>query len=361
MRNIQLQIVSSRLHPDGETLRVSKRKTYRDRKNTLLLSDTVRKAFLYPAIAKNTDCLNEGDIVVVKPDGSCYLVWKQDSIHNSLFTTDACNVRCIMCPQPPKKDDPSVHQRNLRILELLKENPQVICISGGEPTLFPERILQYFQLINEKFPSCQVDILTNAVALSNFDRAKQLALAAPLNTTFCVSLHSDVADLQEAINGLKGGFAKTIKGIGNLGKLRQHIEIRPVITQKNHHYLKDFARFIYRNFPFVDHVAFMGQEIIGHAQKNYEQIWVDPVEYIDRLCHAVKIVDDMGMNVSIYNIPLCLLPEPYRHFATRSISDWKQGYVAACESCTKRDECCGVFLTSGSYLTQGITPITLAP
>ncbi|MDH3068271.1 His-Xaa-Ser system radical SAM maturase HxsC [Akkermansia sp. N21169] len=357
MREFQLQLSYSQLDDTGKTLRISKHKTFRDRKKTLLLSNDVSKAFGYPAIAKDTDQLQEGDIVTVKSDGSCYLVWKQGSIHNSLFTTDACNVRCIMCPQPPKKDDPTVHERNLTILYLLKEDPKVICISGGEPTLFPDRIIEYFRIINKKFPACQVDILTNAVALADFNKAKRLALASPLNTTFCVSLHSDVASCQESINGLKGGFSKTVKGITNLAKLRQQIEIRPVITKKNHIYLPDFATFVYRNFPFVDHVAFMGQEIIGHARDHYDQIWVDPINYITGLCQAVKILDRMGMNVSIYNIPLCILPEEYRRFATRSISDWKQGYVPECASCSQKNECCGIFLTSDSYLTKGISPI----
>lgn len=359
MRNIKLELTYSRLGSFERILIVSKKNKIYNRKNTLLLSDCISHAFLYAAIAKNTNQLNDGDIVVVKPDGRCYLVWKQNSIHNSLFTTDACNVRCIMCPQPPKKDDPIVHLRNLKILKLLNKNQEVFCISGGEPTLFPERIIEYFRVINKKFPSAQVDILTNAVALSDFDKAKRIALETPLNTTFCVSLHSDIGSCQESINGLKGGFNKTIKGIENLAKLKQKIEIRPVITKKNHLYLTDFATFIYRNFPFVDHVAFMGQEIIGNARNNYNQIWVDPIEYIERLCQAVKILDRIGMNVAIYNIPLCLIPEPYRPFAAKSISDWKQGYLPECSVCTKRQECCGIFLTSGSFLTGGINPITL--
>lgn len=87
--------------------------------------------------------------------------------------------------------------------------------------MFPDRVKAYFEIINRRWPSCQVDVLTNATRLSKFSLCKEIALASPINTTFCVSLHSDVAKVQQKINRVGTSFKDAVCGINNLGKLRQ--------------------------------------------------------------------------------------------------------------------------------------------
>jgi hypothetical protein len=42
------------------------------------------------------------------------------------------------------------------------------------------------------------------------------------------------------------------------------------------------------------------------------------------------------MRVSVYNLPLCVVPDSVRPFAVRSISDWKNAYPAVCAPCGER-------------------------
>ena len=305
----------------------------------------------------NINELYSGDIVKVFPDGKIVRLWDSSSYQNSLFVTNRCNFCCLMCPQPPCADNPEQHIENLRLLDLLNCNVEMIGITGGEPTLFPNRLIEYFDVINRKFPSTRVEILTNGSPLSDFGMAKRLALASPLNTCYCVSIHGDTGDLAESIMRCPGGWDKALQGLNNLARLQQQIEIRVVVTQKNAPYLEDIALFLYRNFPFVYHIAFMGQEITGEAVRNYSEIWVEPTEYAPSLDRAVRYLAAMDMNVSIYNIPLCLLSETSRKFAARSISDWKQAYIEKCTACKLRSDCCGFFTTSGDFLPQAIMPI----
>ena len=305
----------------------------------------------------NIKGLHSGDIVKVFPDGKIIRLWDSSSFQNCLFVTNGCNFRCLMCPQPPCADNPEQHSENLRLLDLLNCKVEMIGITGGEPTLFPERLVQYFDIINRKFPASRVEILTNGSPLADFGTAKHLALAAPLNICYCVSLNGDTGSLAESIMRCAGGWDKTLQGIINLAKLRQQIEIRVVVTKNNARYLEDIAMFLYRNFPFVYHIAFMGQEITGEAVKNYSEIWVEPIDYAANLDKAVCYLAAMDMNVSIYNIPLCLLPESSRKFAARSISDWKQAYVEKCSCCKMKSKCCGFFTTSGAYYPKGITSL----
>ena len=301
--------------------------------------------------------LHNGDIVKIYPDGNVVRLWDIQSFHNCLFVTSVCNFRCVMCPQPPHGEIEKHHQDNLRILDLLEpDSVEVLAITGGEPTLFPDRLVEYFDIINKKFPAAKLDVLTNGSSFSDFELAKKLALAAPLNTCFCVSVHGDTPGLAESVMHAPRGWDRAMLGLNNLAKLKQKIEIRYVLTQKSVPYLKDIALFFYRNFPYVSHIALMGQEIIGLAEENYSDAWVEPTAYAKDLAEAVTFLSAMGMNVSIYNIPLCILPENCHPFAVRSISDWKQNYRAECAGCEKINECCGFFMTSRNFIPKGVKP-----
>jgi hypothetical protein len=53
--------------------------------------------------------------------------------------------------------------------------------------------------------------------------------------------------------------------------------------------------------------------------------------------------------VSIYNHQLCLLPPELWPFARKSITDWKQAYPPACDTCSQRAACGGVFGTGEKH------------
>lgn len=65
----------------------------------------------------------------------------------------------------------------------------------------------------------------------------------------------------------------------------------------------------------------MGLEYQGYTPHNINKLWIDPVEYMDDLGEAVYFLSNKGMNVSIYNSQLCLLPEELWKFNKKSISD----------------------------------------
>src|SRR4029077_5597279 len=83
------------------------------------------------------------------------------------------------------------------------------------------------------------------------------------------------------------------------------------------------CQWIARNLPFVDHVALMGLENTGFAIANDAMLWIDPIDYCDGLATAVDHLSAAGVNVSVYNLPKCVLPESVWPHALQSISDWK--------------------------------------
>lgn len=62
------------------------------------------------------------------------------------------------------------------------------------------------------------------------------------------------------------------------------------------------------------------------------------------------------MNISVYNIPYCLVDRRVWRFLRNSISSWKQSYDKECNLCIKKITCPGLFATTKSN-NYKVTPI----
>lgn len=305
-----------------------------------------KKDGVYNLSESDLERLHESDIVAVSPSGEVFLLWENESNQNLLFLTDFCNSRCIMCPQEQCYAPKNYYDEAIKILDLVQKTPNNLCLSGGEPTFLSDEYLNVVNVIKKKFPSVYLQILTNGKKFSDFEFTKKCVLASPKKTSYAIPLYSANSRLHDYIVGAKGSFSNSIKGIYNLYKFKQEIEIRIVITKNNFHDLSNLAHFVYWNLPFVHHIAFMGMETHGCAQENLEEIWIEPSEYISLLEEAVSFLNARLMNVSIYNLPHCLLSPRLYKYARDSISEWKKGYLPECLECYFNESCAGVFTTS---------------
>lgn len=294
--------------------------------------------------------LVDGDCILLDNDGIVTVVWEKNAVMNPLLLTEMCNCCCRMCPQPPKAHDKSLTEIAKRILGLISINTnQTICLTGGEPTLLKKDFFDILSIIKVKHPGSQVMLLTNGKSFSDFEFTRQFVSVRPSNFISCVSLHSDVDEEHDRIAGVKNGFYKTIQGLHNLALFRETIEIRVVVSRLNASYLESIATFIYRNFPFIYHCAFMGMEITGLALENYDEIWIDPTNYREQLSKAVSVLSRGGINVSVYNLPLCLIDKGIWSYSRQSISGWKNEYLPICDNCNVKGKCAGVFSSSGLH------------
>ena len=101
----------------------------------------------------------------------------------------------------------------------------------------------------------------------------------------------------------------------------------------------------------------MGLENTGFAIANADELWIDPIDYKELLAEAVNTLASAGTRVSVYNIPLCLLPRSIWPYAVQSISDWKNDYVDECQTCVEKKRCSGFFTTGRPRLSRGIAAI----
>lgn len=307
--------------------------------------DSIQGLFNVPSNFINT--LKEGDIVKIEPDGRLTVLFETSSRYNALFLTDFCNSRCIMCPQKHEENPKNHYEDTKRMLELINStNPPAFGITGGEPALLADELSEILSICRKRFPDSPVQLLTNGRCFSDFRVANKVSEQSPRRLMLCIPIFADNETEHDFITDREGSFRETIKGIHNILRFGLPIEIRVVIVRQNSERLGDLANFIFWNFPFALHVTFMAMETSGVAATNIDNVWVEPMDYAKELEKAILFLNQRMMNVSIYNLPLCLLPENLHKFARDSISEWKKTYLPECSECKKRESCGGFFATS---------------
>lgn len=279
---------------------------------------------------------------------------------NTLFVTEQCNNRCLMCCQPPQTaDDIDVlFGENLERIKSAPKDLPILGITGGEPSLLGDRLVTLLQTIRQELPDTDIHILTNGRNFANMDYARRVVEAGEGRLVIGVPLHSDYEGDHDRIAGARGTYTETMFGLYNLAVSGACIELRVVMNRMNYQRFPAMAEFIHKNLSFVAWTAFMGMERTGYAARRGNKIWIEPKDYISELADAVHYLDGWHHEVAIYNIPLCLLPQDLHPFARKSISDWKNYYPELCDGCTLKEQCCGLFTTSSTEY-EGLHSIKL--
>lgn len=304
-----------------------------------------------------------GDVISVSADGRRMAVaWKDSATHNSLLLTEQCDNYCLMCSQPPKEaDDSWLFARARRIVSLLPPSARSIGLTGGEPTLHPEALLELLGHCRQIRPEIQLHLLSNGRKFADIGFASRYAQIGHYDIMAGIPLYAPEAGRHDFIVQAHGAFEETIHGILNLASLGQRVEIRVVIQRHTVPVLQDLAVFIARNLPFVDQVALMGLEMTGLARPNSAEVWIDPADYQRELIGAIRLLAGARIVTKIYNHQLCVLDPELWPFAVRSISDWKTNYLDICNDCAVRSACGGVFATSGRRLSAHLHPLEAVP
>ena len=314
----------------------------------------------YPVLRIPDDLsyLADGDVIRVRHDGAFSVLFRRGAPSNALLVTQRCNSFCIMCSQPPRQVDDSYLADELEeAIPLFDRDAKEIGITGGEPTLLGPRFLDILRLLKSWLPETAVHVLTNGRSLENLRFTQEIARISHSDLMLGIPLYSDIASEHDFIVQARGAYDQTIRGILNAKRCGLRVELRVVIHRFNYETLPRLASFIGRNLQFVDHVALMGLEPVGFAKTNFEELFIDPLDYRQELSSAMSVLHGVGISSSIYNHQLCVLPIALRSYAVRSISDWKNEYLPECDGCSQRAGCGGFFSSSLQCASRGISPI----
>lgn len=308
----------------------------------------------------NPDIVAAGDIISVSESG-LYILFRKRSNSNMLFVTEQCNHQCIMCSQPPRNIDDSWRVNEcLAIVDLMDdENGQVLGISGGEPSLLGEGLIDIIRHCKESIPKTHLHILTNGAAFSDREKVERITSVGHEKLIWGVPIFGSTPQQHDYHTQVSGSFDRTIHGLYNLALFNQAIELRVVLTLNILENIEVLSEFILRNLPFAQSVALMGLEPTGYARKNYQEVWCEIEDFSESIGRAASHLQACSVNVQLYNIPLCKLPAELHYIAVQSISDWKNLYLEECKVCSKQGQCCGFFQSvNAKFVNNRVIPFS---
>lgn len=284
----------------------------------------------------------DGDVVLVQPSsGRAERLLRAGSRHNTLLVTERCDQLCVMCSQPPKK----THVDRFKLLEqaaLLAEHESLIGITGGEPTLYKEQLLEMLERVLAARPDLRFHVLSNG---QHFERGdvERLRDASFRRVTWGIPLYSTSPDLHDRIVGKGGAYERLQVSFAHLLRAGARIELRTVLLSANVHELPAIAELVSRRLRFVESWSIMQLENIGFARRRWADLRVDHSRSFEPIAAALDHSALHGVRAQLFNFPLCTVPERYRHLAPPSISDWKRKLLPACSGCRAAGQCSGFF------------------
>lgn len=265
----------------------------------------------YVAILGDQRVAKSGDVVEVDPLRQRVASrYRRGDNGNVLFATERCNSYCVMCSQPPRQvqDDWRVGQL-LDLIDLIDSDEPSLAISGGEPTLLGDGLVEVVARCASVLPDTHLHILSNGRLLDGSTLHSRFEGIHP-NLSWGIPLYGDHYGLHDYVVQNEGAFAQTLRGLYALEAAKQRIEIRVVLVRPSFERLPQIARFIQRNLPFVEHVALMGIEPIGFAKAHHSDIWADPIDFGQELAEAVNTLDLSGIGVRSTTFPCAPLTAP---------------------------------------------------
>lgn len=284
----------------------------------------------------------DGNIVLLSPArGTLQRLIRPNSAHNTLLVTERCDQLCVMCSQPPNTAEWNLFEFYLQAVRLAPRDA-VIGISGGEPTLLLDDLLNFLSILGEERPDLRFHVLTNAQHLTATDVGRLRALHLD-RIEWGVPVYASAGGVHDRIVGKSGAFERLQRSLSFLARAGARIEIRTVVTTMNYQSLPALASYLAVNVPFAETWALMQLENIGYGRLNWNSLFIDTGEDFGPLGRAIAIAAGRGLVPRLYNFPLCTLPKAYRKFSVASISDWKQKYLPTCSQCSLQSTCGGFF------------------
>lgn len=317
------------------------------------------KAVLYPTMevldiaqkeyAKLLSC-NDYDVCTLWSDGTLYRCYDDSSLDNFFFVTSHCNSNCIMCPSPEftrKKGESMRAEELIEIARHIPDDTKHLTITGGEPFMIGKQIFDFIGFLSRKFYNTEFLILTNGRIFSITTYVELLKKTISANTTLGIPLHGSTEAVHDAITQTRGSFLQTTVGLRKLLCEKIKIELRLVVNRLNADDFYNMAKLIVNEFAEIDHVSIMAMEMTGNAFVNKGSVWISYRESFEKIEQSILLLIKNGIDVRLFNFPLCTVKAKYWTLCEKSISSDKIRYNSKCNDCVVRDACGGIF--AGTY------------
>ena len=319
---------------------------YRDSKSTLMFWPEQCRFVVSDRFIRILKDIHNRDIFLISESGRAYRSYDACSGDNLIFVTPRCNSNCLMCPESDAERRLPESQSVPEIVDMIRYYPDYtehITISGGEPFLPGQSFFDILSALKRKMPDTDYLLLTNGRALSYSPFMEMFAATAPQYILVGIPIHGYDSFTHDFITRSAGSFTQTVRAIKMLLKRKFSVEIRIVISKLNAHFISKIIDLIIKEFPSVTSVKIMGLEMIGNAAVNIDDVWITYPEAFTAAEGAINKLIHAGIDIALYNFPLCAVSSEYHFLCMKSISGYKVRYAETCELCKKKSDCGGIF------------------
>lgn len=288
-----------------------------------------------------------------------------------------CNHFCGFCSNPTTPYTHTFESMKVLVDDFVKRGYFGVILTGGEPTLHPElpRICRY-----ATDRGLHVRMITNGTRLADKAFAKEMADAG-LKLVH-VSVYSIQEDIEARLRGMPGTLKPAWDAIGNAHEFGIDVNINCVINRLNADHLDANVRYIVENHPYVRHFVWNNLDpSMGRAEVNQAQYTPRLADFELSLARAMRLLHKTGRTFRVEKVPLCYMAEfAWASTETRKIvkgeerivhfldakqtvrqTDWEHVYSPACQSCSVRQICGGLFDRGNAYDPAELAPMFVSP
>jgi MoaA/NifB/PqqE/SkfB family radical SAM enzyme len=128
------------------------------------------------------------------------------------------------------KDDSHIAGEILKMIPLMSPDTKEICLTGGEPTLLGQSLIQIIESFKDNLPHTGIHVLSNGRGFKDACYASSIAKVIHPDLMIGIPIYSDISTLHDHVVQADGAFDDTIRGIINLKALGD-----PLINYRSHH------------------------------------------------------------------------------------------------------------------------------
>lgn len=295
------------------------------------------------------------DVFELWENGKLVECYDDSSIDNYFFVTSKCNSNCVMCPSPDAFRKAGENTRVETLIEIARHIPgdtPHLTITGGEPFMIGKDIFHFIEFLRDKFEYTEFLILTNGRIFALDSYTQKLRETLPENSIIAIPIHGSNGQIHDSITQVDGSFAQTIQGIKKLLEAGIRIEIRIVVSKMNAADIYNIAKMISDELAGVEYVSIMAMEMTGSARLNMDKVWISYRRAANAIEKSVMLLLENGIDVKLYNFPLCTVNRKFWTLCEKSISPDKVRYDVVCDNCKMKKSCGGIFAGT-IYMEKG--------
>lgn len=273
--------------------------------------------------------LADGDIVTINSHGRVTTLYDNACHDATVYLTGKCNSNCRMCPcsdYERRTNDGMSSEWLKTYIEMLPRDVSHVVVTGGEPTLKSKQFLLAMRLLADKFPDTETLLLTNGRSFASCKYLREMLSHCPRLLMAGIPIHGSNATIHDYITQVRKSFVQTCSGIENLLANNVAVELRVVVSKLNARYLTDISKVISSRFPDVIVVNFMGLETMGSCARNFQSVFLDYEQSWQYMKPAIVHLLEKGIDVQIYNYPLCTVDRGFGRYADRALRLAKFGF-----------------------------------